>query len=47
MPVVHYEVHVSGHPDSAEILREPTLADALREAAETQGTVVEVLDFDA
>ncbi len=45
MPV-HYEVHVSDHPEHAQILREPTLEDALREAEELHGTVITVIDFD-
>jgi hypothetical protein len=46
MTVVHYEVHVSEHPENAEIIVEPSLEDALRDAAERHGTVIEVLDFD-
>lgn len=45
MPV-HYEVHVSDHPDEAKIIREQTLEDAQREAEELHGTVITVIDFD-
>ncbi len=46
MSVAHFEVHLSAHPEHAQIVPAPTLADALRVAAERHGTVVEVLDFD-